>query len=55
MVLLRVADAEAFVSRAARGGVRVGAMGPKDVRAVTHLDVTSDDIDAAAEVLRTAA
>ena len=55
MVLVRVADAEAFVSRAARGGVRVGAMGPKDVRAVTHLDVTSDDIDAAAEILRTAA
>jgi threonine aldolase len=28
-------------------GVGIGAFGPKTVRVVTHLDVTSDDIDSA--------
>jgi threonine aldolase len=35
------------------GGVRMGAMGPRTVRAVTHLDVTSQQIDQALAVART--
>jgi threonine aldolase len=43
-------DAEAFVSRAASSGLLLGAIGPSRVRAVTHLDVSRDDIDRALEI-----
>ncbi|MGJ7441391.1 threonine aldolase family protein [Aquipuribacter sp. MA13-6] len=36
---------------AAERGVRVSALGPRMVRAVTHLDLGDEDVDAAAEVL----
>ena len=39
------------VARAAAAGVALGELRPGWLRAVTHLDVTDDDIDAAAEAL----
>ncbi|MDP6564376.1 MAG: threonine aldolase family protein [Alphaproteobacteria bacterium] len=38
--------------RLAGKGVRIGAMGPSQMRAVTHLDVDGDDLAAAAQALR---
>jgi threonine aldolase len=43
--------AEQIVRDAASAGVLVSAFGPHRVRAVTHLDVSSRDVDDAAEVL----
>lgn len=40
-------SAAACVSRAAEHGVRLNAIGPQRLRAVTHLDVTQADIDTA--------
>jgi threonine aldolase len=45
-------DAAALVAQARARGVLVGAFGPRIVRAVTHLDVSADQIDTAANVLR---
>jgi threonine aldolase len=44
-------DAAGFVARAAEAGVRVGAVGPRTVRLVTHLDVDRTAAERAAEVL----
>ncbi|WP_426244169.1 threonine aldolase family protein [Nocardioides sp. LHG3406-4] len=44
-------DAAAFVAGAAEEGVRIGAVGPRAVRIVTHLDVTRADAEHAAAVL----
>jgi threonine aldolase len=53
---LRAMTAESAVTGLLARGVRMGAMGPRAVRAVTHLDVSSDQIErtleAAAAVLR---
>jgi len=38
-------DAAAFVERLLERGVRMGAMGPRTVRAVTHLDVSTAQIE----------
>jgi threonine aldolase len=40
-------DAKTLCERVLARGVRIGAMGPNLVRAVTHLDVDASDIDAA--------
>jgi threonine aldolase len=45
-------DAEAAVAALLARGVRMGAMGPRTVRAVTHLDVTADHIEQALEAAR---
>jgi len=45
-------DAPALVERLLERGVRVGAMGPRTVRAVTHLDVGADGIERALEAAR---
>ena len=47
-------DARAFGDRLAERGVRVLAIGPQRVRAVTHLDVDDSAIDRAAEAIREA-
>jgi threonine aldolase len=47
-------DAAAVVSRASEHGVLVSAFGPRTVRATTHLDVSADDCEHAAEVLTAA-
>jgi threonine aldolase len=52
MVLFRVPDGPGLIRRAAQQGVLVGAAGPNDIRAVTHLDVGQAEVDAAAEILR---
>ena len=51
MVVLDVADAAAIVGMAAARGVLVSAVGPRRLRAVTHLDVDGDGIERAIEVL----
>ena len=45
-------DAETFVERLLARGVRMGAMAPRLVRAVTHLDVGAAQIDRAVEEAR---
>jgi threonine aldolase len=51
IVTVRVPDAAAVVAAARRDGVLVGAMGPRTVRCVTHLDVAGDGIEHAGRVL----
>lgn len=51
IVVVDVPDAPTVVARAAEQGVRVGAVGPRRVRLLTHLDVTRQDAEAAAKVL----
>jgi threonine aldolase len=50
-----VPDATVFVQRCRERGVLLNAFGPRTVRAVTHLDVTSDACRAAAAVMRAVA
>jgi threonine aldolase len=45
--------APAAVERLLEGGVRMGALGPRTMRAVTHLDVSSRQIEQALVVART--
>ena len=51
IVLARVPEATEFVHRARAQGVLLNAMGPDQIRAVTHLDVVRSDIDRAVDVL----
>ncbi|CAA9564451.1 MAG: Low-specificity L-threonine aldolase [uncultured Truepera sp.] len=44
MVYLDVTDAGGFAQRMEAAGVRVGALGPRTVRLVTHYEVTDDDV-----------
>jgi threonine aldolase len=48
-------DAATVVQRAAERGVLVFAFGPRSVRAVTHLDVTRQQCERAADILAEAA
>jgi threonine aldolase len=41
-----------FLDRILARGVRMGAMGPRRLRAVTHLDIAEADVDTAIEVVR---
>ncbi len=50
-----VPDAATFVERCRERGVLLNAFGARTVRAVTHLDVTEDDVRAAAKVMRAVA
>jgi threonine aldolase len=52
IVLFEVADAPAFVAGLLERGVRMGALGPRLVRAVTHLDVDRDGIEEALAAAR---
>ena len=45
-------DGAAFIERLLAHGVRMGAMGPRTIRAVTHLDVNRAQIDRAIEATR---
>lgn len=45
-------DAAGFVERLLEHGVRMGAMGPRTVRAVTHLDVSTEQTDRAIRAAR---
>jgi threonine aldolase len=55
IVFAEVADPAAFVAEAAARGVRLMQLGRTKVRVVTHLDVTREDAERAAEVLATIA
>jgi threonine aldolase len=46
-------DAPALVDGLLARGVRVGAMGPRTVRAVTHLDVSAAQIERTLDAART--
>ena len=48
---VRSTSAPEFVQAAAAAGVRMNAIGPSRIRAVTHLDVNSRDIDSALSAL----
>jgi threonine aldolase len=41
-----------FVARLRERGLLMLDTGPTTIRAVTHLDVTADDVDKAVEILR---
>jgi len=41
-----------FLARIKARGVRMGAMGPRRLRAVTHLDISADDVETALTVVR---
>jgi threonine aldolase len=49
MVLIRVESALSFIGSLAERGVSVGAVDPRTLRAVTHLDVTRADVEQAAQ------
>jgi threonine aldolase len=55
IVFAEVTDPAAFVAEAAARGVRLMQLGRTKVRVVTHLDVTRDDAERAAEALATIA
>jgi threonine aldolase len=52
MVFFAVDDAPGFVAALERAGVRMGATGPRRVRAVTHLDADAAAIDLAIDAIR---
>jgi threonine aldolase len=51
IVVADVASAPEIVAAAAEQGVLIGAVGPRTIRLLTHLDVTRPDAERAAEVL----
>ncbi|RNL79753.1 threonine aldolase family protein [Nocardioides marmorisolisilvae] len=51
IVVVDVPSAPEVVAAAAEQGVKLGAVGPRRVRLLTHLDVTHDDAVNAAEIL----
>jgi threonine aldolase len=54
IVVFRVADAPALVSALEPAGVKMGALGPRTVRAVTHLDVDRAGVETAVSAVRDA-
>ncbi|TVR06347.1 MAG: aminotransferase class I/II-fold pyridoxal phosphate-dependent enzyme [Spirochaetaceae bacterium] len=52
MVFFQVSDAAGFADATLAHGVRFSVVGPNRLRAVTHLDVTSGQVDEAAAVVR---
>jgi threonine aldolase len=52
IVVFGVPDAAAFCAALERAGVRMSAIGPQRVRAVTHLDVGRADVEQAIEATR---
>jgi threonine aldolase len=51
IVVIDVPSASDVVAAAAEQGVRIGAVGPRRVRLLTHLDITREDAEQAAKVL----
>jgi threonine aldolase len=54
IVIFEVADPEGFCSALRRDGVQMGPVGPRTVRAVTHLDVDADGVQRALEAVERA-
>ena len=53
-MVFEVADARALVAALADAGVKMGALGPTTVRAVTHLDVDAEGAERAVAAVRAA-
>jgi threonine aldolase len=51
IVVFRVADASALCTQLAGAGVIMGALDDRTVRAVTHLDVSAEDISSALDAV----
>jgi threonine aldolase len=51
IVIFEVDDPDAFCAALEERGVRMGAVGPRQVRAVTHLDVDADGVQRAVEAV----
>ena len=51
IVVVDVPSAPEVVAAAEEQGVRIGAVGPRRVRLLTHLDVSREDAEQAAKVL----
>jgi threonine aldolase len=54
IVIFEVDDPERVCEAIERDGVRMGVVGPRQIRAVTHLDVDADGIQRAVEAVRNA-
>jgi threonine aldolase len=54
IVIFEVGDPEAVCAAIERDGVRMGVVGPRQIRAVTHLDVDADGVQRAVEAVRNA-
>ena len=54
IVVFEVSDAGGLVAALADAGVRMGALGPTTVRAVTHLDVDAGGVERAVAAVRAA-
>ena len=54
IVIFEVDDPEAVCATIERAGVRMGVVGPRRIRAVTHLDVDADGVQRAVEAVRNA-
>ena len=54
IVVFEVSDARGLVAALADAGVRMGALGPTTVRAVTHLDVDAGGVERAVAAVRAA-
>ena len=54
IVVFEVEDAPGLVAALADDGVKMGALGPTTVRAVTHLDVDASDAERAIDAVRSA-
>ena len=54
IVVFEVDDAPGLVAALADAGVKMGALGPRTVRAVTHLDVDADGVERAVAAVRAA-
>ena len=54
IVVFEVPDARALVAALADAGVKMGALGPTTVRAVTHLDVDAGGAERAVAAVRAA-
>jgi threonine aldolase len=52
IVIFEVDDPDALCAGIEREGVRMGTVGPRSVRAVTHLDVDADGVQQAIEAVR---
>jgi threonine aldolase len=54
IVIFEVDDPAAVCAAIERDGVRMGVVGPRQIRAVTHLDVDADGVQRAVEAVRSA-
>ncbi|MCZ4498863.1 MAG: threonine aldolase, partial [Marmoricola sp.] len=51
IVVIDVPDAPGLVTSAAEKGLRIGAVGPRRARLLTHLDISREDAENAGEIL----